>query len=302
MTQRQNFLALLLITGIAIAFRVPLLETLPPGLNFDEGGEGVAALDVAQGVYRLWWPIGGGKQPLMAYLVQPLLFVFGRTVLALRLYPALMGLGAVLACYFFAARLFPPRQSSNPLHTFIPALTAMGLATAFWHVAFSRIAFRALSTPFVEALAFGFFWLALSSERRRDVWLAGAFIGGMIYTYLAGWFVPVVIVLFLAVEALLAWRNRHRPLVAQHGSKLLQMVGAAAVVAGPLLGYFGLNPGAFFDRGQAVSVFSAAAPGEMGSVVLQTTLTTLGTFFSLTGDPNPLANIPGRPELGPLPA
>ncbi len=317
----QPWLLLLFIIIVASAYRFPLLDTLPPGLNFDEGGEGVAALDVTQGNFQIWWLIGGGKQPLMAYLVQPLFWIFGPTRFALRLYTALMGVGAVAACYFFAVWLFETKRFPGPpkgggqsdissaggggriinIYHLLPAFAALGLATAFWHVSFSRIAFRALSTPFVEGLALALFWQALRRERWRDFLWAGGVIGAMIYTYLAGWFTPVALGLFLMLEAVFALWQRQRPLLLQHWQKWLGLVGAAAVVAGPLLLYFALNPNLFFDRGQSVSIFSTTAGGnEFWAVLWHTISTTIGTFFSLTGDPNPLANIPGRPLLSPL--
>ena len=92
MTNRlQLWLPIIIIIVVSVAFRFPFLDSIPPGLNFDEGGEGVAALDVTKGHFRIWWPIGGGKEPLMAYLVQPLFWALGPTRLALRVYTALMG-------------------------------------------------------------------------------------------------------------------------------------------------------------------------------------------------------------------
>ena len=306
MPHRLNlWLPLLLAAVVAIAFRFPLLDTLPPGLNFDEGGEGMAALDVSHGIFKVMWPIGGGKEPLMAYLVQPLFWLFGPTRLALRLYPALWGAGAVLATYFMAAQLFPAYQKTDQKTRFfgdwVPAFAAFGLATAFWHVAYSRIAFRALSNPALEALALGFLWRALRTARWRDFLLAGFFTGSLIYTYLPGRFVPVGLALFFAVEAASAWYQGRKPLLWQYWSKLAALGGMAALVFMPMAIFFIRNPGAFSERGRAVSIFSPAMnQGDFWGVLGRTTLKTLGTFVALTGDPNELANIPGRPELSPL--
>ncbi|RME45272.1 MAG: hypothetical protein D6796_10710, partial [Caldilineae bacterium] len=292
---------MLLALGVAIAFRFPRLDSLPPGLNFDEGGEGIAALDVTRGVLRLWWPIGGGKEPLMAYMVQPLFALFGPTRLALRLYAALWGVATVLATYFLAAQLFPPRRKDDPLAPLLPAAAALGLATAFWHVAYSRIAFRAISNPAVEALALGFLWRGLRTGRRRDFVLAGICTGGLIYTYQAGRFVPLAIALFFGVESLRAWRAGVRPLLVRRWRGLATMVGAAAVVFLPAALFFLQHPAVFVERGRAASIFNPAMNhGDLWGTLWHTTLTTLGTFLSLTGDPNSLGNIPGKPELSPL--
>ncbi len=283
---------------IAIAFRFPMLDSLPPGLNFDEGGEGVAALDVLTGQFRIWWPIGGGKEPLMAYLVQPLFWIFGPTRLALRFYTALMGLGAVLGTYFVAYRLFRAEGEDKIKPIFIASAAALGLATAFWHVAYSRLAFRALSSPFVAAMAMGFLWQALKTSRWRDFTLAGIFIGLLAYTYLAGRFVPIAITLFFLGEAILTWRKNQQPYLWRYWPQLSLMVGLAILIFTPLALFFLQNPAAFVDRAGAVSIFNPQRhQGNFWGLLWQTTWTTLGTYLSLTGDPNSIANIPEQPML-----
>lgn len=327
---------LVFVALVAAAFRFPLLDSLPPGLNFDEGGEGVAALDVAHGLYRLWWPIGGGKEPLMAYLVQPFFWLLGPTRLALRAYTATFGVGAVLATYFLARELVTgwsvergawsevemPGAGRSPLSAlpatlhdpYLPTLAALGLATAFWHVAYSRIAFRALSNPAVEALALAFLWRGLRGGRRRDFILSGVFTGGLLYTYLAGRFVPLALALFFGLQALVAWRQGEPSLLRRFWRQLALLVGAATLVVSPLAIFFGRNPAAFVERAGAVSIFNPAMnQGDFWGTLARTAAGTVGTFLSLSGDPNCLGNIPvragdpgctgaipGRPLLGPL--
>lgn len=295
----KYWIPLLLVTLIAIAFRFPWLDSLPPGLNFDEAGDGMAALDVAQGHFRIWWPIGGGKEPFMAYAVQPLLWIFGTTPLALRLYGALMGVGAVLAIYFLARQLLPVED--NPDLALLPTIAALGLATAFWHVAYSRIAFRALASPLVEALALAFLWRGFRTAKWLDFLLSGFFVGGAMYIYLTDRFTPIVIGLFLVVEAVLAWRIKRPALLWQYWPKLAGLGGIALLIFIPFGLFFAQNPAAFVERAGTVSIFNPTMNhGDFGGTLWQTVLTTLGTFIALTGDPNSLANIPGKPELSPL--
>ncbi len=299
---------LLLAVAVAALLRYLGLASLPPGLSFDEAGNGVAALDVAHGQYLLWWPIGGGKEPLIAYLLQPLFWLFGPTRLALRLYAATMGLITVAGTYWLAWELFakpsnlPTFQPSN-----LPLLAALGLATAFWHVAYSRVAFRALAMPAVEALALAWLWRALRSVgplggragRWRHFAGAGFLIGLGLYTYPSGRFVPVALVLFFAVEALLARLRRERPLVARRFWGLALSVTVALLVFSPLALFFAWHPGAFFERAGTVSIFDPAwNQGDLWGTFLHTILVTLGAFAGLTGDPNPMGNLPGRPMLG----
>ncbi|OQY31438.1 MAG: hypothetical protein B6243_08525 [Anaerolineaceae bacterium 4572_5.2] len=320
----KPYLPLLLVVLVAIAFRFFLLHSLPPALNFDEAGNGIAALDVANGNLKIWWPIGGGKEPLIAYLLQPFFRLFGSTRLALRLYAASMGVAAVLATYFLAVQLSafsnqrsavsrqPSAVSEQPSsfrlhpsafrnHSLFTILSALGLTTAFWHVAYSRIAFRANTALVVEALALGFLWMAFRTGRWRHFLLTGFFTGSLIYTYLIARFVPVAIALFFIVEALIVWRAKQKPLLVQYWRKLVGMVAVAAIVSAPLWLYFSQNPGEFFDRAATVSIFNPTVnQGDFWGALWRVTTTTLGTFLSLTGDPNPLGNIPGKPELNPL--
>jgi len=303
---------LLLAVVIAALLRYSALDTIPPGLSFDEAGNGVAALDVARGQYRLWWPIGGGKEPLIVYLLQPLLWLFGPTRLALRLYAATMGILTVAGTYWLAWEMFVasrPSGRDNQGHSLLPLIAALGLATAFWHVAFSRVAFRALAMPAVGVLALAWLWRALriseSREGQARVWYhfagAGALIGLGFYTYLPGRALPVVLMLFFVAEAGLAWLRNAQPLVFRHASGLAVSVVAALLVVSPLLVFFVRHPAAFADRAGVVSIFNPEwNQGDLAGTLLRVTLTTLGTFVALTGDPNPIANLPGRPMLGPV--
>jgi hypothetical protein len=329
---------LLLVVAVAALLRYPGLGLIPPGLSFDEAGNGVAALDVVHGQYRLWWPIGGGKEPLIAYLVQPLFWLFGPTRLALRLYAATMGLVTVAGTYWLAWELFakpdkswksgrvegwktgrlstkrssnfPTFQPSNlPIFqsSTLPLFAALGLATAFWHVAYSRIAFRALAMPAVEVLALAWLWRALRTAgplggragRWRHFAGAGFLLGLGLYTYPSGRFVPVALALFFGIEALLARLRHERPLLLRHFWGLALSATVGLLVFSPLALFFVRHPGTFLERAGTVSIFDPAwNQGDLWGTFLHTTLVTLGTFAGLTGDPNLMGNLPGRPMLG----
>jgi 4-amino-4-deoxy-L-arabinose transferase-like glycosyltransferase len=295
---------------LAALLRYPGLALVPPGLSFDEAGNGVAAMDVVNGQYRLWWPIGGGKEPLIVYLLQPLIWLFGQTPVALRLYGATMGIISVAGTYWLAWEMFVAGRVSerdNKAPSILPLFAALGLATAFWHVAFSRLAFRALALPSVEVLALAWLWRALriseSGEGQTRSWHhfvgSGVLIGLAAYTYLPGRFVPVVLALFFAIEAGLAWLRGVPPLVIRHIGGLAISVLAALLLLLPLSVFFAQNPEALFERAGVVSIFSPEwNQGDLAGTLLRVTLTNLGTFAAVTGDPNPIANLPGRPMLG----
>jgi 4-amino-4-deoxy-L-arabinose transferase-like glycosyltransferase len=305
---------LLLAVAVAALLRYPGLGLIPPGLSFDEAGNGVAALDVAHGQYHLWWPIGGGKEPLIAYLLQPLFWLFGPTRLALRLYAATMGLITVAGTYWLAWELFAEPEKSwkaggleAPPSGNLPTFAALGLATAFWHVAYSRIAFRALAMPALEVLALAWLWRALRTTgplggragRWRHFAGAGFLLGLGLYTYPSARFVPVALALFFSIEALLARLRGERPLLMRHFWGLALSATIGLLVFSPLALFFVRHPGTFLQRAGTVSIFDPAwNQGDLWGTFLHTTLVTLGTFAGLTGDPNPMGNLPGRPMLG----
>ncbi|MCB0214780.1 MAG: hypothetical protein KDJ52_35905, partial [Anaerolineae bacterium] len=96
---RNYRLYAVLILLLAAFFRLYHLPTLPPGLNFDEAGNGVAALDILAGLPRLWWTIGGGKEPLWPYVIAVSTAIFGPIPLALRLPAAAIGILTVAAVF-----------------------------------------------------------------------------------------------------------------------------------------------------------------------------------------------------------
>ena len=95
---RERAIVILLLL-VAAAFRFYELPGLPPGLNFDEAGNGVAALDILDGAPRLWWRIGGGKEPVWPYVVAASTVMLGRIPLAIRLPAALPAFASGLRVY-----------------------------------------------------------------------------------------------------------------------------------------------------------------------------------------------------------
>lgn len=294
----KRLLPVILILTLAAILRLWQLNVLPPGLSFDEAADGVQALELMSGQFKLWWPIGGGKEPLMPYTVIPLMAWLGRTPLALRLWGALMGVASVGAIIWLAGVLFPPDEN-RPWRAIVPLAAGLGLATAFWHVVISRIAFRANCLPLIMSLAIGLLWRGLQTGQRRYFLAGGACTGGLIYTYLPGRLVPVALAIFFILEAIIAWRQQRVALASRFRRELIAFVAAAALVFAPMGIFFLTHPGSFSARAQTVSIFSPAVNGgDLAGALGRTTLTTLGTYFALTGDPNPMTNIPGAPELG----
>lgn len=128
----------------------------------------------------------------------------------------------------------------------------------------------------------------------RDHILSGAFLGASLYTYLSARFLPVVLVLFWAVEAtgmilarsnLALWRTWL--------SRIPVIVGAAIVVFLPLAIYFAYNPNAFLFRVSDVTLPTEASPV---SALWDNAQRVAGMFYSV-GDPEWRHGIAHRPVL-----
>ena len=68
----------------------------------------------------------------------------GGSVFALRLTAAFVGILTVAATYWLGREMLADRR--------IAILAAALLAVSFWHVLFSRLGFRAVTQPFLQAL------------------------------------------------------------------------------------------------------------------------------------------------------
>ena len=308
-----SYILFVLIAIIILAawLRLYQLPLLPPGLNFDEAGNGVAALDILKGTPRLWWRIGGGKEPLWPYMIALSTLLLGNIPLALRLPATLVGILTVAASYPLLRVLFPGRRGQ-----ILGLLTALGLAVSSWHLHFSRLGFRAILLPLLSTLVFYFLWRGLGrwqsaqplawSHRRGpasfDLILSALFMALAMYAYLAGRLLPVAPLLFFGLHSLTNRRRQRPQQNDQPGlswSFLLKyLLGPLLILLLPLIIYFLFNPADLTARAGAVSIFDPVwNQGDLIGTAWHTLTVTLGTFIGLSGDPNPLVNLPGQPAI-----
>ena len=272
-----KWIPILLIALAAIFLRVYAIDRLPPGLFGDEAVEGLDALDVLAGNFAIWFHAHLGREPLYVYLVALSYWAFGITPLATRLPAIIAGLLTVPATFFFV------REWAR--NTRVALLTTALLAVSFWHIQMTRDAHRDTLLPLVEAIGYWLLWRAIRTRSWKAYAGAGAVLGLAIYTYSPGRFVSVFIVLFFAVEFVVARLTDERragdaSTIAQQGSAgarekspLLLCtpapqhkvgLGAAALAAVlvmlPLGAYFAQNPIQFSRRFESVSVLDADSP------------------------------------------
>ncbi len=272
-TRALAFMVLCLL--VAAALRLPDLPSLPPGVHYDEAANGVLAGDIGlRGERPIFIPSYTGKEPLFFYLAGGLMRAVGESVFALRLTAAYIGILTVAATYWLGREMLADRR--------IALLAAALLAVSFWHVLFSRLGFRAISEPLLQALMVAALFRGLRSGRWLWFSAAGVLLGLTGYTYLAARLFPVL--LLVAALPLLLDRDTAR----ERWPQVALMAGVALLVAAPLLLYFAGNPDAFWTR------IGQVGPGGGGLTLLESFGRSLGMFF-LRGDPYLRFNLPERP-------
>jgi hypothetical protein len=276
MSRRAALPLMVLCLFIAGALRFPELTERPPGLHYDEAANGILAGDIGlRGERPVFIASYTGKEALFFYIAGGLMRLLGESTFALRLASAFVGIVTVAVTYWLGLELTGDRR--------IALLAAALLAISFWHVLFSRLGFRAISQPLLQALAVA----ALFRGLRRDSWgwiLAGGLALGLTaYTYLAARIFPIPLALAL-LPFLFDRPNRRR-----HLWQLGTFLAAALVIILPLAIYFFTNQDALLVRVNQV-LPQEASPAGLAIGYLKS----LGMLF-LAGDPYSRFNIPGRP-------
>jgi len=275
MTRRNVLLLLVLILLAGALLRIPLITETPPGLHFDEAANGILAGDIGvRGDRPVFITSYTGKEPIFFYAAGGLMRLIGESTFTLRLTAVYIGLLTIAATYWLGRELLADRRM---------AVIAAGLlAVSFWHLLFSRLGFRAISQPLLQALALAALFHGLRKEQWRWLLLGGIFLGLAAYTYLAIRIFPVL--LLVGCLPLLLNRQTMRYRVIQLG-----LFGLTAIIVSlPLLIFFYNHPDTFWVR------ISQVAPADSGPDLIQSYVRTLGMFF-LVGDPYIRFNIPNQP-------
>ncbi len=189
--------------------------------------------------------------------------------------------------------------------TWLALIAALGLATSFWHVNYSRIGLEVTMVPLCAAFMAYFLWRGLRTGRAWNFVVSGIWLGLGPYTHLPARFLPFPLVFFFAILWALsrrapearglsrwarAWRC-FRPLI---------VVGVAAlIVFAPLGIHFVLHPADFTGRASVTSIFNPMLnEGDFWGTLWRSAVGTFGGF-GFTSDQNWLANLPGKSIFDP---
>jgi 4-amino-4-deoxy-L-arabinose transferase-like glycosyltransferase len=284
-----HFLWLLVLTLLLAAFlRLWQIGTLPPGLHYDEAADTIIAQQIARGESApIFVAAYTGKEVLFFYWAALWMKLIGPTVFTMRLAAALLGVLTVAVTYWTVRELLAAplsRKGRGVGGEGVALLATIFIATSFWHVLMSRLGFRSIAEPFIQALAFALLFRGLRLNRWGWIIAAGALIGLNLYTYLAARLFPVAIAAIFLF--LIAFDRGQRKLRA---GQFMVVAVTALIVFAPLGMYFLSNPSAFLTRIEQV-----APRGDQVAALLDNVARTFGMFF-LSGDPYIRFNLPYRP-------
>jgi hypothetical protein len=281
----------LLLALIVLAFGLRLwdLNATPPGLWWDEAGQGLDAREVLEGNFRIFFPRSSGKEPLYVYLTVPFAALWDGQPIAVRLAGALMGALTVPALFLAGKALLPedPRRGS-----WFGLIAAAFWTINYWPQSINRLGFRVNTLVPLLTLAV-VAWLNWTHRptRRRAVTF-GILAGLTLTTYLAARITPF---LWLILHFTLPSRKRR-----ELRATLIWAFLALLLVAAPLLAHFALNPQDFIARMSSFDVVEGATTlGARISVWLNSATKVFGVFFGGEGDPIPRHNLAGRPPFAP---
>ena len=313
--------AALILFALALAvvtLRFHRLDELPPGIYFDEGVNGLDALQVLQGKHAIYFPENFGREPLGIYLMALAISILGRTELAIRLPTALASGGTVLAVFWLGRVLFArdgESERATPWRGLLVGGVGAGLlSVSLAQTIIGRTSFRANFLPLLLTLCLGLMWEGWRRRSWQRVALAGACAGLLPYTYIAARFTPFLF-LFLGLSFLMPMGdsepkggNGENSFLSHRLSFLnsrlraelplaSSFVGVVGILAAPILVYFVLHPNYFFLRSSHLSVFQHGSPvtGSLWTLVVNVWEHLLA--FGIRGDLSWRHNYPDQPML-----
>lgn len=291
------FLSILILTS-GIFFRFWQLNSIPPGIQYDEAFNGINALEaIKTGDYKIFYSENYGREGFHINVTAFFIKVFGASNFSLRVANAIWG-SLTLIGFYFLLRQLKFSKKSVLLGTFM-------ISFSFWHMVFSRTAYRAIMVPLILVWMFYFFFKALDFKKDEEtnrliskfknksmyyLIASGLLFGLGFHTYIAFRIVPLIV--FIVVLSFIFTKKNF---LREHWKGALIFTLATLIIAIPIFIYYSSHLKDFLSRSEAVSVFNnskmspAAAFGKSLS-------THVNAFFA-SGDHNPRHNYKDQPLL-----
>ncbi|MCP4415428.1 MAG: phospholipid carrier-dependent glycosyltransferase, partial [Chloroflexi bacterium] len=285
MKKYKNWLPIVAILLLAFGLRLYGLTEIPPGLTHDEANHGREAIGILRGVVLFFFPLNYGSEPLYSYTAAASMWLFGKTLFALRLVNVLFSVATIGLTFLWVRRQFDLMTA---------LLTAVLLSISFWPLASAREALRAGMLPFFMGTAVYFFWLLTAPPApRRRWWLTAAFgicVAITLHIYLAArvaWLIFPLFLIYLAWQQRKTFRQSWLPVVAG-----LLLAGALVT---PMFVYLAQNPYALTRLDMLDGTLQNLLNANFGPLWQSGRSALLAFVWPGFGDQFLAYNIPGRP-------
>lgn len=294
------WVGLALVLFLAAFLRFYRLDSLPPGLFFDEAWASLQARDLlSQPSPPVYFAADfGGIHPAVVYLTALARWLTGGDPRAIRYGVAAAGVATVGLTFVALRAIFQSDEETKEQAAAIALGGALVLAITFPFLALTRIGFETVLPALPACLVFFFLARAIRAERpgMPYVW-AGIALGLSLYTYYSARLLPLAVALALFWIAWVGRRGFRRSLIG-----LVVVALFALVVFLPMAVYFLQNWEQFTDRSGTASYNTLGPGAESVPLALLSNLGHTVAGFSLPGFGDEITrhNLPGRPIYDPF--
>ena len=264
---------LLVLTAVLIIFfRTHQLQQVPAEMFSDHAEKLLDVQDVLDGIYPIYFPRNTGREGFQMYLsafVARYLGV-GITSMTLKIGTVLMGLLMLPYMYLLGKELFNKRVGFYAL---------LFIGVAYWPNVIARVGLRYILYAAFTAPTLYHLLRGLRHQNRNDFIIAGIFLGLGLHGYTSFRFVPIAVVLTIALYWLHHLKQKKLINNALFGLLIIALV--SLVIFLPLLRYWVDNPSLFSYR-MATRLGTAERdyPGNPIVIFLQNLLDASLMFFS----------------------
>ena len=292
-SSRFKLLLLLAITLLAAFLRLCKIDSLPPGVGYDQADYGLDALAILQGERPIFIPTKiAGREALFSYLVAICSLVLSDVSTAVYVTSAILGVLTIPAVYLVAEEMFSTENGA--LARSGGLLAALTMAVSYWHLNWSRLGMRAILVPLFAVITMYFLRRGLRTGSHWAFAGCGLSLGLSMYTYQAARIIPLFVLLDFAY---VLWSRKsfsRRDL-----SNLILVLAVALVVFAPLGYHFLMHPGSSSQRiEQTLVVDTSQDLGTQARTLFNQIAKTL--LVLIYGDQDPRVAIPERPALNPF--
>lgn len=232
---RRDWLVVVLLFCVALLWRVPGIETIPLGVDPDEGSLALAAVDAATGAATDPFATGWVTHPTLQFFLNGLFIRwFGRTFLAMRLPWAIAG-SLMVPLVYLLARIGYGRRVAT-----LAGLLALGSNVA---IHFSRLGLNNVGDSLFVTLVLAALWYAGATGSPKAYAIAGGSLGFAQYFYFGTRAIP-----FVVLATLIVWAVADRRGVWRARRLILGAFLSFLVVGAPLFGHWLRSPGSISEH------------------------------------------------------